>query len=74
MKRVNIWEIDNEDFDYFYVLKVKSDDCEKYFFSKRVLVGDIGLAKQFNTMRSVKRSIKLFDIRNYKIEKIKREF
>lgn len=74
MKRVNIWEIDNEDFDYFYVLKVKANDCEKYFFSKRVLVGDIGLAKQFNTMRSVKRSIKLFDIRNYKIEKIKREF
>ena len=74
MKRVNIWEIDNEDFDYFYVLKVRLEDCEKYFFSKRVLVGDIGLAKQFNTMRSVKRSIKLFDIRNYKIEKIKREF
>ncbi len=74
MKRVNIWEIDNEDFDYFYVLKVKANDCEKYFFSKRVLVGDIGLAKQFNTMRSVRRSIKLFDIKNYKIEKIKREF
>ena len=62
----------NDEFDNYYVLKVITDQEEKYFFSPRLFVHDIGLAKKFNTIRSVRRSIKLCEIDRYQIETFKR--
>lgn len=65
--------VDNEnEFDFYYVLKISTDCGEKYFFSQRLFVCDIGLAKKFNTLRSVRRSIKLCGIDRYRVEKYKR--
>jgi len=61
-----------EDFDSYYVIKIRQDSGDRYFFSIRTFVNDIGLARKFNTVRSAKRSIKLMDNANCKIEKIKR--
>jgi len=68
------WSLsDDEEFDIYYVLKVITASGERYFFSPRLFVCDIGLAKKFNTLRSVRRSIKLCGIERYVIEKCKRE-
>lgn len=63
---------DWDDFDSYYVLKIKSEHGDKYFFTERMAVRDVGLAHQFNTLRSVKRIIKRCGLQNYKIEKRKR--
>ncbi len=70
---MNIWESNDDDFDSFYVLKVLTTEGEKYYFSPRLFVRDIGLAKKFNTVRSVRRSVKLCGIERYVIEKYKRD-
>lgn len=66
-----MWLLD-DDFDSYYVIKIPLDEGDKYFFSVRTFVSDIGLAKKFNTLRSAKRSVKLLENVICKIEKIKR--
>ena len=61
-----------DEFDSYYVLKVETEHGKKYFFSPRLLVNDIGLAKKFNTLRSIRRNIKLLGISQYEVEKLKR--
>ena len=61
-----------DDFDSYYVIRIRTDSDDRYFFSVRTFVKDIGLAKKFNTVRSARRSIKMIDNTNCKIEKIKR--
>lgn len=63
---------DETEFDIYYVLKVVTDCGERYFFSPRLFVYDVGLAKKFNTLRSVRRSAKLCGLNRYKVEKLKR--
>lgn len=67
-----MWLFDEEDFDSYYVIKICDECGDKYFFSVRTFVSDIGLAKKFNTLRSAKRSIKLLENQSCKIEKLKR--
>lgn len=57
-----------EDFDKFYVLKVLTERGMLYYFRPNVYVASIGLARKFNTIRSVRRSIKLGNIEHYEIE------
>ena len=64
----------DEEFDAYYVIKMHTEAGEKYFFSKRMWVTDLGLAKKFNTLRSAKRSIKLYSVENYEIIKLKHIF
>lgn len=64
----------DEEFDAYYVIKVHTEQGEKYFFSKRMFVSDLGLAKKFNTVRSAKRSIKLYSVKDYEILKLKNVF
>ncbi len=71
---MNYLKFTDEEFDACFVIKVYTDAGEKYFFSKRILVSDIGLAKKFNTVRSAKRSIKLYSVNNYEIIKLKNVF
>lgn len=65
---------DEDEFNISYVLKIKDDECERYFFTPRLFVRDESLAHKFNTIRSVRRAIKLSGIKNFEIIKIKREF
>ena len=67
-----VWLLADDDFDSYYVIKIFDDLGERYFFSARTFVSDIGLAKKFNTVRSAKRSIKLLENLNCQIEKLKR--
>ncbi len=71
---MNFLNLTDEEFDAYYVIKIHTQKGEKYFFTNRMNVGDIGLAKKFNTMRSAKRSVKIYSIKNYEIEKLKRNF
>lgn len=71
---MNFLQFTEEEFDAYYVIKIHTDIGEKYFFSNRISVGDIGLAKKFNTVRSAKRSVKIYSIRDYEIKKLKRNF
>lgn len=57
-----------EDFDRYYVLKVSTPRGMLYYFRPNVYVADVGLARKFNTIRSVRRSIKLGEIECYEIE------
>lgn len=57
-----------EDFDRYYVLKVFTEKGSFYYFRQNVYVADVGLARKFNTIRSVRRSIKLGEIERYEIE------
>lgn len=66
-----VW-LEDTDFDSYYVIKILDECGEKYFFSARTFVSDVGLAKKFNTLRSAKRSIKLLDNLSCRIEKLKR--
>ncbi len=61
-----------DEFDSYYVVKVLSNDESRYFFSPRMFVKSIDLAKKFNTVRSAKRSAKLLSETKCIIEKIKR--
>ncbi len=61
-----------DEFDSYYVIKISENSGDRYFFSARMFVKNIDLAKKFNTIRSAKRSIKLIANLNCKIEKIKR--
>ena len=70
---MSFWIDDEDAFDSYYVLKIITDFGEKYFFTPRLFVRDVGLAKKFNTLRSVRRSVKLCGIEHYAVEKIKRE-
>ncbi len=67
-----MWLLADDDFDSYYVIKILDELGDRYFFSTRTFVSDIGLAKKFNTLRSAKRSIKLLENLNCKIEKLKR--
>lgn len=71
---MNFLQFTDEEFDAYYVIKIRTKSGEKYFFSNRMNVSDIGLAKKFNTVRSARRSIKLYSIKDYEIEKLKRNF
>ena len=62
----------DDEFDCYYVVKVLSSDENRYFFSPRMFVKSVDLAKKFNTMRSAKRSAKLLSETKCVIEKIKR--
>lgn len=62
-----------EDFDRFYVLKVSTPRGMLYYFRPNVYVKDVGLARKFNTIRSVRRSIKLGEIEHYEIETHRRK-
>ena len=62
----------DDEFDSYYVIKVLSSDESRYFFSTRMFVKSVDLAKKFNTIRSAKRSAKLLTETKCKIEKIKR--
>ncbi len=61
-----------DEFDSYYVIKISEGFGDKYFFSTRIFVKSIDLAKKFNTLRSAKRSMKLIGDFNCIIEKIKR--
>lgn len=63
----------DEEFDVYYILKIFTDEGVKYFFRPNVFVSDIGLAKKFNTIRSVRRSIKLCGKIDYSVETFHRE-
>ncbi len=63
----------DEDFDLYYILKIFTEEGEKYFFRPNVFVSSVGLAKKFNTIRSVRRSIKLCGTKDYSVEIMKRE-
>ncbi len=65
---------EEEEFDSYYVLKILTDGGEKYYFSSRLFVQDIGLAHQFNTLRSAKRCMKQCSTYCCSILKLKREF
>ncbi len=59
---------ETEDFGRYYVLKVSTERGMLYYFRPNVYVQDFGLARKFNTMRSVRRSIKLGNIETFEIE------
>ncbi len=61
-----------EDFDSYYVIRICQEAGDRFFFSTRTFVNDIGLAKKFNTLRSARRSVKLLDNSDCKVEKLKR--
>lgn len=63
----------DEDFDVYYILKIFTNEGTKYFFRPNLFVSDIGLAKKFNTIRSVRRSIKLSGAQKYCVETFRRE-
>ncbi len=67
-----MWTYFEDDFDSYYVIKIRDDAEDKYFFSSRTFVKSLGLAKKFNTLRSARRSMKLLGDVKCKIEKIKR--
>lgn len=67
-----MWSLCDDEFDSYYVIKILDELGDRYFFSTRTFVSDIGLAKKFNTVRSARRSVKLLDNVMCKIEKIKR--
>lgn len=69
---MNFYVGSENEFDIYYVLKILTDCEERYYFSPRLFVHDIGLAKKFNTLRSVRRSVKLCGIHHYQVEKLKR--
>ena len=69
---MNLCVSGENEFDIYYVLKILTGREEKYFFSPRLFVHDIGLAKKFNTLRSVRRSVKLCGFDQYQVEKFKR--
>ena len=62
----------SDEFDSYYVVKILSDEYSRYFFSPRMFVKSVDLAKKFNTVRSAKRSAKLLTETKCVIEKIKR--
>ena len=64
---------EDEAFDSYYVLKIMTEQGEKFFFSSRLFVQDIGLAHQFNTLRSAKRCMKRCSPYHCSIQKMKRE-
>ncbi|MBR4874727.1 MAG: hypothetical protein IKU87_02765 [Clostridia bacterium] len=68
---MNFLYTDEDEFNTSYVLKIKDDENERYFFTPRLFVRDVSLAHKFNTIRSVKRAIKLSGVKNYEIIKIK---
>ena len=67
-----MWLVDDDEFDSYYVIKILDDLGDKYFFSTRIFVNSMGLAKKFNTLRSAKRSVKLIGNIDCIIEKVKR--
>ena len=62
----------DEEFDSYYVVKVLTQEENRYFFSTRMFVKSVDFAKKFNTIRSAKRSIRLIPDEICAIEKIKR--
>lgn len=62
----------SDEFDSYYVVKILCNEESRYFFSPRISVKSIDLAKKFNTIRSAKRSAKLMTETKCTIEKIKR--
>lgn len=70
---MNIYISDEDDFNSFYVIEIGEHSGKKYFFTPRLFVHDIGLARHFNTLRSAKRSAKLCGIINYTIKKFTKE-
>ncbi len=68
----DVWSYYEDDYDSYYVIKIVDDVEDKYFFSPRTFVKNIGLAKKFNTQRSARRSMKLLGEVKCKIEKIRR--
>ena len=58
----------DDEFDSYYVVKVLSEEEDRYFFSSRMFVKSVDLAKKFNTVRSAKHMAET----ECKIEKIKR--
>ena len=62
----------SDEFDSYYVVKVITEEDSRYFFSPRMFVKSVDLAKKFNTVRSAKRSAKLLTETKCVIEKIKR--
>ena len=71
---MNYGIIEEDEFDSYYVLKIMTDGGVKYYFSPRLFVSDLGLAHQFNTLRSVKRCMKQCKGFCCSILKLKREF
>lgn len=67
-----MWTYFEDDFDSYYVIKITDEAEDRYFFSPRTFVKNLGLAKKFNTLRSARRSMKLLGNVICKIEKIKR--
>lgn len=62
-----------DEFSLYYVLKVFTESGEQYFFRPNVYVKSVGLARKFNTLRSVKRSIRLCNLKQFTIETYKRD-
>lgn len=68
----DVWNYFDDDYDSYYVIKIKDGIEDKYFFSPRTFVKSVGLAKKFNTQRSARRSMKMLNDMKCKIEKIRR--
>ena len=61
-----------EDYDSYYVIRISDKSGDRYFFSLRTFVKSVDFAKKFNTQRSARRSMKMLDGAECRIEKIKR--
>ena len=72
VNRLEATAVFTEEFDSYYVIRIMESGGDRYFFSTRTFVNDIGLAKKFNTLRSARRSVKLLDNSDCKVEKLKR--
>lgn len=64
---------ETEDFSSCYVAKVKTEQGERYVYSKRALVCDLLSAKRYNTLKSLKRYMKQGGFSNYEVVVLKTE-
>jgi len=61
-----------EDFNFYYIVRVHTDDGVFYAYNSRLLVRSLSSAKPFNTRRSALRCIRLGGFSNAEIITVKR--
>ncbi|MBR5236042.1 MAG: hypothetical protein IKW06_01530 [Clostridia bacterium] len=61
-----------EDFEYYYIVRVHTNEGVLYAYNHRTLTHDIDFAKPFNTRRSALRCIRLSDYTRAEIIKYRR--
>lgn len=62
----------DSELDYYFIVRVMTEDGVRYAFNQRTLVHDPAFAKRFETRRSARRCILLSGFKQYEVLKIKR--